>query len=504
MLSVVAAVGVAGAVAFVFLIVVMARQGLQQAGAWAGPLGALASLAAAVAATVVLVPRRPEAALPPEPESKMPVPPEPEAMDEMVGRPAELDAVVAALTDAGPGTVGITTGLHGAGGFGKTTLAKMVCTDRRVKERFGKFVYPVVTVGRDVRSAAAVAAKVNDVIKLITGENATFTDPQLAGARLGSLLDAGPPALLVIDDVWEPEQLTPFLIGGKACSRLVTTRVPELVAGRGTTVRVDQMSDEQARALLIAGLPQLDEVVVTGLLAVTGRWPLLLRLVSQILADYAQVAADVSAISAQGALLLERLAADGPAAVDELAGEGVRRLDVGQPQERARAVRATIEASTGLLDSQDAERFKELGVFAEDEIIPFGLVARLWQATAGLDELRAAQVCKRLAQLALVSKANGPAGGIALHDVIRDFLRAELGGQHLVELNDVLVEALAAGPPTASPPDRAGGCAVRAAWWDLGYEDRYVWDHLIEHLQKAGRCDEADAVASDLRWWRRG
>ena len=81
---------------------------------------------------------------------------------------------------------------------------------------------------------------------------------------------------------------------------------------------------------------------------------------------------------------------------------------MGQPDERARAVRATIEASTGLLDSQDAERFAELGVFAEDETIPFHLVARLWQATAGLDDLRAAQVCKRLAQLALVSQASGP------------------------------------------------------------------------------------------------
>src|SRR6266567_4410530 len=71
---------------------------------------------------------------------------------------------------AGAGTVGITTGLYGAGGFGKTTLAKMACADRRVKQRFGKFVYPVVTLGRDVRSAAAIAAKVNDVIKLVAGE----------------------------------------------------------------------------------------------------------------------------------------------------------------------------------------------------------------------------------------------------------------------------------------------------------------------------------------------
>ena len=184
--------------------------------------------------------------------------------------------------------MGITTGLYGAGGFGKTTLAQMVCADRRVRRRFGGRVY-LVTVGRDVRGAAAIAAKVNDVIKLVAGEDATFTDPQLAGQRLGSLLDAGPRRLLVLDDVWEPEQLAPFTEGGKRCARLVTTRVPELLAGRGTAVRVDQMSPEQARALLTSGLPPLDPAVV-GLLAVTGRWPLLLRLVNKILADYARVA----------------------------------------------------------------------------------------------------------------------------------------------------------------------------------------------------------------------
>lgn len=52
--------------------------------------------------------------------------------------------------------------------FQVTTLARMVCGDRRVRRRFGRRVY-LVTVGRDVRGPAAVAAKINDVIKLVTG-----------------------------------------------------------------------------------------------------------------------------------------------------------------------------------------------------------------------------------------------------------------------------------------------------------------------------------------------
>ena len=210
-----------------------------------------------------------------------------------VDRPAESDAVVAALVRGPSGTVGITTGLHGAGGFGKTTLARMVCADSRVRRQFGGRIY-LVTVGRDVRGPAAIAAKVNDVIKLVSGEDATFTDSEFAGRRLGSLLDVGPRQLLILDDVWEREQLAPFSEGGRQCARLVTTRVPGLLTGQAVAVPVDQMSPEQARRLLTSGLPPLDPAIADGLLAVTGRWPLLLRLVNEILVDYARVARDTS------------------------------------------------------------------------------------------------------------------------------------------------------------------------------------------------------------------
>ena len=404
--------------------------------------------------------------------------------------------MVAALLGGGNGLVGITTGLFGAGGFGKTTLARVVCADRRVRRRFGGGVF-LVTVGRDVRGGAAVAAKVNDVIKLVAGEEATFTDPELAGRRLGALLDAGPRRLLVIDDVWEASQLAPFAAAGRRCARLVTTRVPGLLGGRDVAVRVDQMSAGQARLLLTEGLPPLDPVVADGLLAVTGRWPLLLRLVNKILANAVGAGADAGAAGVQ---LLERLRAGGPAVVDDLLGEGSRGLDVGQPGERAQAVRATIEASTSLLRPLDAQRYAELGVFAEDETVPLALVARLWQATAGLEELPSSQLCGRLAELALVSvspAATGP-GGVALHDVVRDFLRGELGEQ-LARLNEVLLETAAAGLPAASVLVGDAG-AAQAAWWELSRGDRYLQDHLIGHLLEAGRFAEAESVACDLRW----
>ena len=481
---------VAGTVAAcAFVIGVLVHKGLAEAGLWAGVVAGLAAVVGAAAAVWAVAPRR---------RSEVPLPPELEVPSWVVGRPVELAAVVRALEGGRAGTVGITTGLYGVGGFGKTTLAQMVCADQRVRRRFRGRVYPV-TVGRDVRGPAAVAAKVNEVIKLVFDVDAAFADPQLAGARLGSLLNAGPRRLLVLDDVWDDGQLAPFTMGGKKCARLVTTRVPQLLTGRGTAVRVDQMTGEQARALLTAELPPLDEAVVTGLLSATGRWPLLLRLVNKILADYAQVA-DVQALSAQASVLLGQLAAEGPVAVDEFREDRGLGLDVGQPDQRALAVRATMGASTGLLEGQEAERFAELGIFAEDEIIPFRLVAALWRATAGLGELAAARLCGRLAQLALVSQGSGPDGGIALHDVIRDYLRAGLGEQQLARLNGAFLDAVAAGLPAIDPLNGAEGRPVPVAWWALGPQDRYLHEHLIEHLRDAGRPDDAETVARDLRW----
>ena len=198
--------------------------------------------------------------------------------------------------------------------------------------------------------------------------------------------------------------MAPFLDGGRRCARLVTTRIRDLLAGQGVAVKVDQMSPEQAHNLLMQGLPPMDPEVSKDLIAVTGQWPLLLRLANKILANAAKAGADMPSTAVQ---LLDRLRSHGPAVVDDLLGESSKSLDVGQPRERALAVRATIGASTSLLDPQEAAHFIELGIFAANETVNFGLISRLWQATAGVDDLRASQICARLGELALISTGGG-------------------------------------------------------------------------------------------------
>ncbi|MFE3118106.1 NB-ARC domain-containing protein [Streptomyces niveus] len=174
-------------------------------------VGGTALLAVLVAAAVAVRQEKPAAA------AGDPPPPEPQPVADWVVDRGQGDDVVAAVCGSG-GAVGITTSLSGAGGFGKTTLAGVVCANPQVRRRFRGRVY-TVTIGRDVRGRAAIAAKVAEATRFITGNTEEFDDPALAGAHLGRLLNQRPRTLLVLDDVWESEQLAPFLRGGKRQGR---------------------------------------------------------------------------------------------------------------------------------------------------------------------------------------------------------------------------------------------------------------------------------------------
>ncbi|HET6855747.1 MAG TPA: NB-ARC domain-containing protein, partial [Streptomyces sp.] len=470
-------VSLAGGAAVVAVVASLAANAATSADRWPGALDTIrqhpwywvAGLAVAAVVTAGVMAWRQERPVgvaddPPPP----PVQPVPEWV---VGRSEGSRAItVVCRTGRERRAVAITTSLEGAGGFGKTTLAAVVASNQRVRRHFRGRVY-TVTIGRDVRGRAAVAAKVAEVTRFITGDATAFDDPDLAGDHLGRLLDQRERTLLVLDDVWEDEQVRPFLRGGERCVRLVTTRVPAVLPPGAERVVVDEMTPAQARTVLTWELPRLPDELVEGLLRATGRWALLLRLTNRLIAG--QVAAGADAAAAAGEAL-GRLVAYGPAAVDC----ATAALDLDDPARRARAVRATVEAATTLLAPGGARRLAELGVFVEDESIPVPLIARLWAVTGGMAEADARTLCGELDRLSLVSLSPDHGGRVTLHDVLRDYLRGELGEADLAALHGTLVEAM--GDPWTSP-------------------DGYTLDHLVKHLLAAGRTAEAEWIACDIR-----
>ena len=191
---------------------------------------------------------------------------------DLIPRPDLAEPLVAQLTGLVGSRVAVTAAVHGAGGFGKTTLVRQVCADPRVRQHFRDGVW--TTIGERV-TGAALAEKVNGVYQLLTGDRPTFTDPDEAGQHLGALLEQRVNVLLVVDDVWDAEALAPFLQGGvDTCTRLITTRRMSVLesALRQEPLRVDQMTADQAHALLARDLSAVDGYDLSPLIELTGRW----------------------------------------------------------------------------------------------------------------------------------------------------------------------------------------------------------------------------------------
>ena len=80
----------------------------------------------------------------------------------------------------------MTTALRGAGGFGKTTLARMMVHNPAVQQAFPDGI-AWVTIGEDAHGAD-LAAKVNDVTETVSRSKPSLSDPALAGSALGAAL----------------------------------------------------------------------------------------------------------------------------------------------------------------------------------------------------------------------------------------------------------------------------------------------------------------------------
>jgi WD40 repeat protein len=398
----------------------------------------------------------------------------------LVARRDEVDEVVRHLLAPGKssgqrrgGAISTVTGIHGPGGFGKTTVADIVGDDPRVRRRFKERI--AVTLGADVPDAD-LAAKLNDLAESLTGVRPGFVRPDEAGNHLGAILDQRGPTLLIIDDVWHAHHLLPFLKGGRDCVRLVTTRKPDVLPVNANRVRVDQMTLDEARHLIEMDVAKLPRDTVDALVQACGHWPLLLALVSGRLRNAERAGANLRAAADE---ILSTMRSGGPAA-----------LDVRTSTDRSRAVRTNVRLSTDRLPPGGVDRFLELSIFAKDEPIPIPVIAVLWRQTGGLALKATRDLLESMVELSLVRyRTTDTVGtGVMLHGVIRTFLCQELGPDGLIRVNAALVERI---------DHDLGG---ERAWWRLRAHDQYLWRHLPEHLAAAGADRELAALVTDLRW----
>ena len=389
-----------------------------------------------------------------------------------LGLMAELVGMVAC---SGAGALGTTAALWGAGGFGKTTLARLLVHRQDVRERFPDGVV-WVPVGEEA-VGPKLAEKVTNAVEVLSGERPGLTDPVAAGARLGRVL-GDRQVLLVVDDVWTSAQVEPFLVGGPAAMRLFTTRTRRVLPRSVKLVVVDVMDHGEAHEVLTSGgTVEASRAVVEGLLEATGRWPLLLEMVNGAVRD------DLDTGRRAEESMREIL--------HELRTKGPSVLDIDNEQERNTAVSRTIGVSLGQLTDQQRERYLELGVFRKGVAIPVPVLARYFTATAATaewSEFQTRRYCQHLAALALVGDYHD--NRIKLHDVIHAYLSEQTRPRHS-ELNRALIDA-----HRELVPDEGG----MSAWWRLPLEQDYLWAWLPTHLHDAGLDQELLACLHHPGW----
>jgi WD40 repeat protein len=387
---------------------------------------------------------------------------------DFVPRPNEFKELIGKLLDEQrEEPIAITAALRGAGGYGKTTMAKALCHDERIQQAFDDGIL-WVTLGEDPGN---LVGKVEDLIYILSKERPGFTGIDAATARLAELL-ADRDILLVIDDVWNAAHLKPFQQGGKRSARLITTRDDRVLPPEAQSIRVAAMQQDEAVQLLSVGLHDIrlssgDLKALYILSSTLGEWALLLTLVNGVLRER---------VNTYHQSLLKALAYINTA----LEKRGLTVFDANNVQDRSQAVAKTLGVSFGLLNSNEYARYRELAVFPKAVDIPLAALQRLWGATGGLDDFDTEALCERFHGLSLLLNFDMTVRQVRLHDIVHAYLRREVG-EGLATLHGQLLDAY-----------------ELKRWAEISSDEPYLWDHLAEHLVSAGRVESLVATVKDV------
>jgi NB-ARC domain/TIR domain/APAF-1 helical domain/WD domain, G-beta repeat len=396
----------------------------------------------------------------------------PEPPADFVKRSVEFEALKKQLLDGKGDSVAITAALRGAGGYGKTTLAKALAHDPDIQDAYFDGILWVVLGEKPTD----LLSKVSDLIEMLAGDRPGLANVDAAAAKLSEAF-GDRRILMIVDDVWREQDLRPFLQGGPKTTRLITTRLSRVLPANVVLRQpVDAMTGHEALELLSHGLPE-DQVLVGSkdlieLARRLGEWAQLLKLVNGFLRERVIDSRE----------LLRDAIED---ANGRLTEEGLATFDADDDDDRTQTVARTINLSLRLLDDKQRARFAELAVFPEDADIPIGIVARLWQETAGLSESRTKDLLVKLYGLSLLLTLDLNERNLRFHDTTRRFLQDQAGEEGLVASHKQLLSALAD--------------FGRSAETDA-LSRRYFYLHLPDHLAAANERDRLDRLLLDPGW----
>lgn len=315
-----------------------------------------------------------------------------------VERPIELAALRNRIVADGRETSVALTALEGMGGIGKTVLAQALCRDEVIQEAFPDGIV-WTTAGKE--ATFDLITRVQEVRRAL-GDEPSHKESELECINRYRTVLQNKAALVIVDDVWRAGDIEPFRADSARSRLLFTTRDAGLAAEMGAQEQVaDLLSPVHARDLFVrwSGVKALPPVA-EDLIGECGGLPL--------------------AISMIGAILRGK-----PLSYWEHVYNLVRS---GDPTKLGRILRAT-QVSVEALPPVERERYLALAVLLEDMPAHPIIQQSLWD----VDRFEALETAERFVSLSLAER-DGDSGGIRLHDLQLDYVRAQFSDTEALEL----------------------------------------------------------------------
>ncbi len=296
------------------------------------------------------------------------------------------------------------TALEGMGGVGKTVLAQALFKDEVVRQAFPDGLV-WITVGRE--PTYDLGARLREIARVLGGASDETVTPE----TLYRTTIADKAALIVIDDIWSSADLDCFLAESARSRFVFTTRDAGIARFRGGRPhRVDLLDEVQSRELLglWAGLEvgQLP-VAAEDILRECGGLPL--------------------ALSTVGALLREGSPAEWGDTAGLLRDADLAAIEEQLPPGQQSFFRA-IDFSVKALAPEMQGRYERLAVLLEDMPAALPVLETLWN----VGEVEARRIGRRLAVRSLAQRDGE--GGIRLHDLQLDYVRAKYPDREVLKL----------------------------------------------------------------------
>jgi hypothetical protein len=322
----------------------------------------------------------------------------------MVMRKEQHEKVIRALCDH-ESQCGVVV-IKGAGGTGKTVLARQVCYDERTQRAFPGGIF-WIRVG-DASSFDSYRAS-QQLLEQVT-ERASPALGHLNLLLAEELSRVGSPCLLVLDDLWDQDHYLSIAGALPANVRVLATCRGTLIEGEH--IGVERLTPSESVELLTgknAVATDITDLLLTVASAV-GYWALLLSLARGHLAKVLETK-DTAEVKLEVSQLLDDLL-DDPTVLDD-------------PASRERSLDHAIQRSRAAC-GEGAELFDALAVFPADAAITLDVIALLWQQAP----TRVKVICRTLQSRGLLEFHEVPAlqgSSVEIHDLVVAWLHATRG-----------------------------------------------------------------------------